>query len=107
MTCTYFAGATVCTSPQGIVRRRVMECPICTTRKRFVETWGGAWYGSTLTCLGCGDQWQDGELGYRPFQRGWREKSKARAREKWTTALSADDYRTAVRRDIESACNGR
>jgi len=33
------------------------------------------WYGPSVTCLGCGESYQDGERCERPFARGWRKKS--------------------------------
>jgi hypothetical protein len=37
-------------------------------------------YGTTWTCCGCGDSWQDGERGERPFAPGWRKRSIEHAR---------------------------
>lgn len=57
----------------------VNMCPTCERQRRmlgaFVE-----WYGTTWTCAGCGDSWQDGERLERPFCAGWRRKSIERAR---------------------------
>jgi hypothetical protein len=38
------------------------------------------WYGTTWTCAGCGDSWQDVERLERPFKPGWRRESIERAR---------------------------
>lgn len=62
--------------------RRVFHCPTCDRRRRFYGTFAH-WYGWTWTCLACGDRWQDGERGERPFMRGWRAESMARARKGW------------------------
>lgn len=69
----------------------------------MVEWWGGAWYGPTLTCLGCGDAWTDGELHERPFQRGWRANSIAKAQRDWRSAITQQEYAAAVRADWEAA----
>jgi hypothetical protein len=63
----------------------MLDCPVCKRKRRFVITWDGAWYGSTLYCA-CGDRWQDGELGPRPSQRGWREEAQQRFRAMWDNA---------------------
>jgi len=58
----------------------VNDCPTCKRPRRmlgqFVE-----WYGTTWTCAGCGDSWQDGYRGERPFAPGWRRQSIEFARE--------------------------
>ena len=103
MTCRYFAGAIVCGSPVGVVRRKYLDCPVCERRTRFVIRFGGAWYGSTGTCCRCGDSWQDGEQGERPFARGWRKEAIAIAQQEWVEAMTPREYEAAVRRDIEWA----
>ena len=50
------------------VRRR---CPTCKRRTQFWG-WFQEWYGWHITCLSCGDAWQDGEMLPRPFCPGWR-----------------------------------
>jgi hypothetical protein len=40
------------------------------------------WYGTTWTCCGCGDEWQDGEMLERPFAPGWRKRNVEYARRK-------------------------
>lgn len=60
--------------------RRV--CPSCT----FYATHVGffqEWYGWSVTCLNCGEEWQDGEWGERPFVQGWRSKNIEAARKRW------------------------
>lgn len=61
----------------GRVRR--LKCPTCEKRTKFFGRFE-AWYGWLITCLSCGDQWQDGEMLPRPFERGWRTKSVKRAK---------------------------
>ncbi|VUD67796.1 hypothetical protein UKMH10_5559 [Burkholderia pseudomallei] len=33
------------------------------------------WYGQSVTCAGCGEEWQDGYQSERPLMRGWRKKN--------------------------------
>lgn len=63
-------------------RKRRKRCPTCRVRRTFV-CFAYAWYGWHVTCLGCGDAWQDGEMMPRPFAPRWREKSIASARGHW------------------------
>lgn len=69
----------------------------------MVERWGGAWYGPTITCCGCGDSWSDGEMLERPFRRGWRKESIGRAVRDWYEAQTPAEYRRHVRFDFEQA----
>jgi ribosomal protein S27AE len=68
-------------------RRQRRRCPTCQARRTFTAT-HQAWYGWLLTCLGCGDRWQDGERLPRPFARGWRQQEIAAARKR-ARALAA------------------
>ena len=87
---------------RGFYYRRVMFCPTCDRRRRFVCHFE-AWYGVDVTCLGCGDRWSDGEMAERPFQRGWRQESVKRAREQWASALDYRAARKAMEREIAEA----
>jgi hypothetical protein len=40
------------------------------------------WYGYELTCLNCGDVYDEDGRRERPFERGWRKKSVDAARER-------------------------
>ena len=60
--------------------------------------WLAPWYGWTLTCLGCGDRWLDGERLERPFMRGWRQEAIRRAAEHYTHALSGAALHSATQR---------
>lgn len=67
--------------------RRVLPCPTCKRRRRFIEN-DAIWYGVTFTCCGCGYAWgEDGRM-ERPFRRGWRAEAVAAARRRWPTAWS-------------------
>ncbi len=67
--------------PKGQDFAAVNHCPVCARPRRmlghFVE-----WYGTTWTCAGCGDSWQDGERLERPFAPGWRQQTVRQARER-------------------------
>lgn len=84
--------AVVC-CPRSVTYRRVMACPTCGTRRRFVGE-VAAWYAPLWTCCACGDTWdaEEGRLP-RPFARGWREKEAARARARWSAAPTRDEAR--------------
>lgn len=47
-------------------------CPECRKRTTMFG-WFQEWYGWNVTCLTCGDQWQDSDAVERPFKRGWRK----------------------------------
>ena len=61
------------------IRRR---CPTCEARRTHVAFFY-EWYGWDVTCLGCGDSWQDGEMRERPFEPRWRANSIAAVRSRW------------------------
>lgn len=62
--------------------RRVLKCPTCVRRRRMVmEIF--EWYGTDVTCCGCGERWQDNEMCPRPFCPGWRKRNIEQARAKW------------------------
>ena len=60
-------------------RVRILRCPTCARRRRM-WAWFQEYYGWHITCLTCGDAWQDGEMCPRSFARGWRAASVAAAR---------------------------
>jgi len=57
------------------------KCPVCLKRANILYEFY-EWYGWHVTCLRCGDQWEDGELLSRPFRPGWRKENIARAKER-------------------------
>lgn len=61
-------------APFLAARTKRMHCLTCAKRRTFFG-WFQEWYGWHVTCLGCGDQWEDGEMLERPFMRGWRAKN--------------------------------
>ena len=46
---------------------------------RPMYAWLQDWYGWEVTCLGCGEQWGDGEQLERPFRPRWRKDNVAEA----------------------------
>lgn len=68
--------------PATSVRRIVDYCPTCDRRTRKVAHLY-QYHGPLVTCCACGETWSDGEMCPRPFARGWRQKSIARARAEW------------------------
>ena len=103
MTCHLAPGIVICTAgPEPpLVRVRYLHCPTCDRKRRFTERFAGIWYAPTFTCLQCGDGWSDGYRLERPFKRGWRDESRAAARRELAVAVSADEYRAGVMRDME------
>lgn len=64
-----------------------MKCATCQRRRRFVVSVSSSpYYAPIVTCCGCGDSWEDGFQLERPFARGWRESSIARAKKDWDAA---------------------
>jgi hypothetical protein len=57
----------------------VNACPTCERPRRMLGA-HAEWYGTTWTCVGCGDRWQDGERLERPFCQGWRRQNIEHAR---------------------------
>jgi hypothetical protein len=62
--------------------RGIRFCPT-ERRRRRVYGWYQDWYGWMDTCLGCGEQWGDGEQLERPFRPRWRADNIAEARVGW------------------------
>ena len=72
----------ICAPTPSLVQIRRSWCPICKKRRFFLDVFT-AWYGLDSVCLKCGDRWMDGELLLRPFMRGWRKQSVARAKQRY------------------------
>lgn len=81
--------------------RRVLHCPVCQSRRRFVVQVGTGYWSPILCCLGCGDSFSDGYRMQRPFRRGWRPESIKQARTAWATALSPREAAAAKRQALE------
>ena len=83
-------------------QRRIMHCPVCERRRRFVFAWSWSpYYAPIATCCGCGDSWSDGDRHQRPFKRGWRQEAIASAKERWNAGSAGvperDDDHYVVR----------
>jgi hypothetical protein len=75
-------------TPADRIGVETLECSTCETERGFLlEHY--EWYGWMLTCLSCGDQWEDGERLERPFRRAWRKAAVAEALARLETALRA------------------
>ena len=71
----------ICVSVATKAFTRRFPCPTC---KRRTSQWMECfeWYGPTVTCLACGEQWRDGEMCPRPLRRGWRAENIAAAKKR-------------------------
>jgi len=91
VTCVNIGGGVIVTrASDRFLRRRIIHCPFCERRQEMVVR-HEPWYGQTTMCTGCGDSWQDGELGWRPFKRNWRKEAVARHRALWDRATYGPD----------------
>lgn len=91
----------VCVARVIEARCVVVPCPTCERRRRmWMEH--AAWYGPLLTCLSCGDSWQDGERLMRPFARGWRQRSIDAARKRMAQ-LAGQVPKRATNAEYEAA----
>lgn len=63
-------------APQPVhVGCQLIDCPTCQRPRRMLTRYF-EWYGATVTCCGCGEEWHDGERGERPFAPGWRDRNR-------------------------------
>ena len=73
-------------APAPVECRLVRQhCPTC-ERRTYMVALLYEWYGWHLTCLACGESWEDGERLPRPFAPRWRQCSREAARKayrKW------------------------
>ncbi len=72
--------AVIICAPRPVTIKMVEnDCPTCKKKTEFLfESY--EWYGGEITCLNCGDRWNEDGRAERPFMRGWREKSIANAK---------------------------
>jgi len=63
----------VCSPKMKKWELRRFKCPNCGKRRMLVRYY--EWYGASMSCMRCGDEWHDGELSPRPFARGWRKEA--------------------------------
>ena len=64
----------ICAPAADIRKAAFQKCPTCKRKRRFLAE-HYEWYGWRMTCLTCGDVWNDGERQERPFNHGWRKAS--------------------------------
>lgn len=69
----------VCRTRVDSCRKVIQICWNC-KKRRAMWGWFQEWYGWHITCLSCGEQWQDGEHVPRPFMPKWREENIKHAR---------------------------
>jgi hypothetical protein len=65
-----------------LLRKARRMCCTCHARRTML-LWTQDWYGPVLTCLACGDSWNEDGMAERPFMRGWRQDRVAHARKFW------------------------
>ncbi|MBR8182159.1 hypothetical protein KDW54_07090 [Burkholderia ambifaria] len=66
-------------APEPVEERcQVDFCPTCERPRRMFISYF-EWYGATVTCAGCGEEWQDGYRSERPLMPGWRKQNIQRA----------------------------
>lgn len=93
--CVIEGDLALCTG-RGITYRRILYCPVEKRKRRMVARWA-MWYGIDLTCTGCGDRWQDGEMAPRPWRRAWRREAITSAKAQYATAYSKPVADKAIR----------
>lgn len=70
-------------APRPNLRKSMRNhCPTC-ERRTWKLAWFYEWYGWNVTCLLCGERWQDGERSDRPFKPRWRRESIDLAKKYW------------------------
>ncbi len=69
----------ICAPTPVDIRSMKKDCPVCEKETEFLCEYY-EWYGGEITCLNCGDRWNEDGRARRPFERGWRERSIANAK---------------------------
>ena len=82
-------GSALCSAHLLQAELRANPCPTC-KRDTLKLCQHYEWYGWSVTCLECGERWEDGERLPRPFAPRWREKNIERA-EKRIAALGLQE----------------
>ena len=91
MPCQEFAGATVCSPPQGVHARCMEYCYSCCKTRRHIRTFGGLWYDDTWTCCTCGRS-----TAYYGKSKARRLAMRDEARQRWATAMTPKQFREHV-----------
>ena len=102
--CEFAPNVIACHGPRGVHKLITLDCPTCEKPTEMVERWDGAWYGTTLMCRECCDQWQDGERLPRPFARNWKRDRSERIERLAASALTGDEYKRWTDLDVHRAC---
>ncbi len=95
------SGGAIC-GGYWLLQRSIRECPTEGKPARMVDAFA-PWYGWTNYCTGCGDRWQDGERGERPFARGWRGDAIRHAEKMYAVALSGAAAKSAFGRVLRDS----
>ena len=104
--CDFAPNVIVYHGPRGVHKLITLDCPTCEKPTEMVERWDGAWYGTTLMCRECCDQWQDGFRLPRPFARNWMRDQSEHIERLAASALTADEYKRWTDLDVHRArCN--
>ena len=84
MSCLHSRNGSIVVCAPRIVESKKWRriCPSCTFRATTVGFFA-EWYGWHVICLHCGEEWQDGEWGERPFAPGWRQRNIEAAKKRW------------------------
>lgn len=72
----------ICWTRVDEIKKWRRRCPSCTFYTTHLG-WFQERYGWNVTCLNCGEAWQDGERCPRPFAPGWRQQNIASAKQIW------------------------
>jgi len=96
MPCIKYGGAIVCMPTMEYCKIIWHLCPTCEKRSPMVSRLF-AWYGVDDICLRCGEFYQDGERAERPFERAWRKKNIAHAKEVYRRVHPRGEDKVSVR----------
>ena len=75
-----------------------LRCPNCKPFQVAAVAAFQEWYGWMVTCLRCGERFEDGEWLPRPCERGWRLDSIARARKLYRQFHPKQPAKVIIRR---------
>ena len=92
----------MCLTTKDGEAREIKMCPTEGRRRRFY-TYFEFWYGWTLHCLGCGDEWADGERRPRPFYRYWKRDAIERHKREWAECVPHEPDWKAFMAQFEEA----
>lgn len=80
-------------APAPITRKLLrLKCTTC-EKKTWFTCWHYEWYGSSKTCLRCGENFADNQRCERPFAPGWRKRSIQDAKRLWRMQNARGDVK--------------